>query len=138
LADEHIVSFVGFAPADDPRVVIYVAVDDPQGIQFGGLVAAPIVRAVMEDTLIYLQVPPRKEQLEKKYRREFGETPYEEVPDLTGMTVADIYRDLELNFQLIKSGSGSTVISQAPKPGTRLERGSAIRIFLADVPANNE
>lgn len=138
LADEHIVSFIGFAPADDPRVVIYVAVDDPQGVQFGGLVAAPIVRGIMEDTLRYLQVPPRKEQLEKKYRPELGETPYAEVPDLVGMTVSEILQDLGSTFRLAKSGSGNTVVSQAPKPGTRLERGSMIRIFLADSPAKDE
>lgn len=138
LADEHIVSFIGFAPADDPRVVIYVAVDDPQGVQFGGLVAAPIVRGIMEDTLRYLQVPPRKEQLEKKYRPELGETAYAEVPDLVGMTVSDIFQDLGSAFRLEKAGSGKTVISQAPKPGTRVEQGSTIRIFLADVPVKDE
>ena len=54
--NEHIVSFVGFAPADDPQIVIYVAVDNPQGIQFGGVVAAPIVRNIMEDALSYLEI----------------------------------------------------------------------------------
>ena len=44
LPNNHIVSFIGFAPADDPRIVVYVAVDNPKGVQFGGVVAAPIVR----------------------------------------------------------------------------------------------
>jgi stage V sporulation protein D (sporulation-specific penicillin-binding protein) len=138
LADEHIVSFIGFAPADDPEVVIYLAVDDPQGIQFGGVVAAPIVRNMMEDTLRYLDVEPRKEQLEKAYRREFGEVPYMEVPDLVGMTVSEIFQDLGSTFSLAKAGSGNTVISQAPKPGTRLERGATIRIFLAEQKQKDE
>ena len=44
LENNHIVSFVGFAPVDDPQIVVYVAVDNPKGtIQFGGVVAAPIV-----------------------------------------------------------------------------------------------
>lgn len=132
LADEHIVSFIGFAPADDPQIVIYVAIDDPQGIQFGGLVAAPVVRNMMEDALRYLDVQPRKDQLVKTYRKEFGELPHMEVPDLIGMTVSDIFHDLGSSFQIVKSGVGSTVISQAPKPGTRLEQGSAIRVYMAD------
>lgn len=138
LADEHIVSFIGIAPADDPQIVVYIAVDDPQGIQFGGLVAAPIVRNILDDALRYLEVEPRKEQLEKRVRPEFGEVPYVEVPDLVGMTIGDLLQDLGSDFRIVKAGSGNTVISQAPKPGTRLMRGSEIRIFLADPAPEHE
>ncbi|MEK5060344.1 stage V sporulation protein D [Paenibacillus sp. FSL H7-0326] len=129
---EHIVSFIGFAPADDPQIVVYTAVDNPNGIQFGGVVAAPIVQNILEDSLHYLQVPQRKDQLEKNYK--YGETPIVTVPDLTGATVQDLYEDLNMNFMLVKSGTGNTVISQAPKPGARVERGSTIRIYMGSHP----
>ncbi|MCM3784431.1 stage V sporulation protein D [Neobacillus mesonae] len=129
---EHIVSFIGFAPADDPQIVVYTAVDNPKGIQFGGVVAAPIVQNILEDSLHYLQVPPRKDQIAKKYK--YGETPIVTVPDLTGATVQDLYEDLNMNFMLVKSGSGNTVISQAPKPGARVEQGSTIRIYMGSHP----
>ncbi|WDH81530.1 stage V sporulation protein D [Paenibacillus urinalis] len=129
---EHIVSFIGFAPADDPQIVVYTAVDNPKGIQFGGVVAAPIVQNILEDSLHYLQVPQRKDQLEKNYK--YGETPIVTVPDLTGATVQDLYEDLNMNFMLVKSGTGDTVISQAPKPGARVERGSTIRIYMGSHP----
>ncbi|MFD2702226.1 stage V sporulation protein D [Paenibacillus shunpengii] len=129
---EHIVSFIGFAPADDPQIVVYTAVDNPKGIQFGGVVAAPIVQNILEDSLHYLQVPQRKDQLEKNYK--YGETPIVTVPDLTGATVQDLYEDLNMNFMLVKSGTGNTVISQAPKPGARVERGSTIRIYMGSHP----
>ncbi|TVY09601.1 stage V sporulation protein D [Paenibacillus cremeus] len=130
-ADEHIVSFIGFAPADDPKVVIYAAVDDPQGIQFGGLIAAPLVKNIMEDTLRYMKVPPRKDQMERtKYL--YGEPKVVEVPNLIGMSITDIYEDLNMNFQLAKSGAGKNVINQVPKPGARVETGSTIRIYLSD------
>lgn len=135
-ADEHIVSFIGFAPADDPKVVIYAAVDDPQGIQFGGLIAAPLVKSMMEDTLRYMKVPPRKDQLDRKYV--YGDKRIVEVPNLVGMTVTDIYEDLNMNFQLAKSGTGKTVINQVPKPGTRVEQGSTIRIYLSDTGVPQE
>lgn len=138
LADEHIVSFIGFAPADDPRILVYIAVDDPQTIQFGGLVAAPIVRNILDEALRYLGVERRGEQLEKRVRPELGDVPYVEVPDLVGMTVGEIFRDLGSDFRIVKAGSGNTVISQAPKPGTRLLRGSEIRVFLADVKPERE
>jgi stage V sporulation protein D (sporulation-specific penicillin-binding protein) len=128
--DEHIVSFIGFAPADDPKIVIYVAVDDPAGIQFGGLVAAPIVRNIMADALRYMGVEPRKDQLEREYR--YGEPRIVEVPDLIGHTVSDIYEELNMNFRLEKFGNGNEVVNQAPKPGERVEQGSTIRIYMAD------
>ncbi|MFC5450188.1 stage V sporulation protein D [Paenibacillus aestuarii] len=128
--DEHIVSFIGFAPADNPKVVVYAAVDDPQGIQFGGLIAAPLVKNIMADALRYMKVEPNKQQLNKDYR--YGETPIVEVPNLVGASVDDILEDLNMNFRLAKSGSGKYVISQAPKPGTRVDQGSTIRIFLSN------
>lgn len=126
--NEHIVSFVGFAPADDPQIVIYTAVDDPQGIQFGGLIAAPIVKRIMEDSLHILGVEPRDKQVERKYL--YTETPLVTVPNLVGKSITDIYEDMNMNFMLAKSGSGQTVLHQAPKPGTRVERGTTIRIYM--------
>ncbi len=68
LENNHIVSFIGFAPADKPQVVIYVAIDNPKGIvQFGGTVAAPVVKNIIDSTLQYLDVPKSKEQLDKKF-----------------------------------------------------------------------
>lgn len=131
-SSEHIVSFVGFAPADDPKIVVYVAVDNPKGIQFGGLIAAPIVGNIMSDTLRYMNIEPRKDQIQKQYK--YPDVPIVEVPDMTGMSVQDIYEDLRSDFTLVKSGTGGTVVSQLPKPGTRLEQGATIRIFLSDSP----
>ncbi|MCY9669483.1 stage V sporulation protein D [Paenibacillus alginolyticus] len=128
--DEHIVSFIGFAPADNPKIVIYAAVDDPQGIQFGGLIAAPLVKNMMADALRYMKVEPDKNQLDKDYR--YGEIPVVEVPDLVGASVDDILEDLNMNFRLAKSGNGKYVISQAPKAGSRVDQGSTIRIFLSN------
>lgn len=98
---EHIVSFIGFAPADDPQIVVYTAVDNPKGIQFGGVVAAPIVQNILEDALHYMNVPVRKDQVAKEYK--YGETKIVTVPDLTGATVEDLYEDLNMNFMLVKS-----------------------------------
>lgn len=133
---EHIVSFIGFAPADDPEIVVYTAVDNPKGIQFGGVVAAPIVQNILEDALHYMNVPPRKDQLAREYK--YGETPTVTVPNLVGATVQDLYEDLNMNFMLAKSGTGNTVISQAPKPGSRVERGSTIRIYMGEAPEESK
>ncbi len=51
-------SFVGVVPVEDPRLVIMVVVDEPQGGHLGGAVAAPIFREIAEQSLRYLHIPP--------------------------------------------------------------------------------
>ncbi len=130
LANNHIVSFIGIAPMDDPELVIYVAVDNPKGIQFGGLVSAPIVKNVMEESLQYLNILPRKGGLpnEKKF---FDSIRYESVPDLLGMSLTEI-RNAHYGIQLDVAGEGKYVIDQSPAAGTRIREGLKIRIYLGD------
>jgi len=54
----YVASFVGFAPATRPRAVVLVAVDEPHGAIWGGVVAAPAFKAIMQQTLQYLSAPP--------------------------------------------------------------------------------
>ena len=109
------------------HLVRHGEVDNPKGLQFGGLIAAPVVRNILADTLRYLEVEPRKEQLAKKLN--YGDIPYVEVPNLIGRTISDIYQEMNLDFQLARSGAGTVVVNQAPKPGTRVPQGSTIRIY---------
>ena len=57
-ASKWVSSFVGAVPAEDPRLVIMVIVDEPQGGHLGGAVAAPIFKEIAEQSLRYLHVPP--------------------------------------------------------------------------------
>jgi cell division protein FtsI (penicillin-binding protein 3) len=56
--DDYVSSFVGFTPVDHPKLVILVMVDSPEGVVYGGSVAAPVFKAVAEQSLSYLQVAP--------------------------------------------------------------------------------
>ena len=57
--DKYVSSFVGFAPASDPRLIVAVMIDDPRnGEYYGGLVAAPVFSSVMAGSLRLLAVPP--------------------------------------------------------------------------------
>jgi cell division protein FtsI (penicillin-binding protein 3) len=55
---EYVSSFVGYAPAGSPKLVIVVMIDTPEGVIWGGSVAAPVFKAVAEQSLAYMQVPP--------------------------------------------------------------------------------
>jgi cell division protein FtsI (penicillin-binding protein 3) len=55
---KYLASFVGIVPADKPRLVIAVMIDEPQGTHYGGLVAAPAFKAIAEAALRYLGVAP--------------------------------------------------------------------------------
>lgn len=57
----YIASFVGFAPADDPQVIALAIVNNPQGVYYGGQVAAPIVRQLYENILPYLGIAEYQE-----------------------------------------------------------------------------
>jgi len=59
--DEYVTSFVGFAPAEDPKYLALILVDEPQKDLFGEVVAAPAFQDVMSFTLSYYNVPPDRE-----------------------------------------------------------------------------
>ena len=55
-ANKYISSFIGFAPADDPQVLGMCIIYDPQGVYYGGTIAAPVIREIFENILPYLGV----------------------------------------------------------------------------------
>lgn len=129
LTNNYIVSFIGFAPADDPQIIVYVAIDNPKGtVQFGGTVAAPIAGKIIGDSLQVMDVKKREKQIEKE--KAWNDTPMIEVPDLTGKSLKEI-RNAFYNLKIDASGTGEEVIYQSPKAGEKVEEGSTIRLYLS-------
>ncbi len=58
-SDKYYSSFIGFAPVDSPKIVVYVGIDEPSGYYYGGQVAAPAFRDLIEEVLRYQNVPAR-------------------------------------------------------------------------------
>lgn len=130
MKDNHIVSFIGFAPANDPEIVVYLAIDNPKNtIQFGGVVAAPIVGNIMEDSLRAMGVSPTTEGLAKDYK--WPEQPLVEVPELIGLSRNELQQYL-VNLSIETSGKGDKVIEQAPAAGTKVEQGETIRLYFSN------
>ncbi|WP_332690027.1 stage V sporulation protein D [Halalkalibacter lacteus] len=130
LENNHIVSFIGFAPADDPQIVVYVAIDNPKNtLQFGGVVAAPIVGNIIGDSLLAMGVEKREGQIEKELT--WTDTPLIEVPDLIGRTKREIHESY-YELKVEADGEGSHVLAQSPEPGVKVTEGSTIRLYMGD------
>ncbi|WP_100404569.1 stage V sporulation protein D [Bacillus solitudinis] len=130
LENNHIVSFIGFAPADDPQIVIYVAIDNPKDtLQFGGIVAAPIVGKMIGDSLRALGVEKRTNQIEKELA--WNDELLVEVPDLIGRTTREIH-DSYYELKIDVNGEGKRVLAQSPDPGIKVTSGSTIRLYMGD------
>ncbi|MCP8970249.1 stage V sporulation protein D [Ectobacillus ponti] len=126
----YIVSFIGFAPADDPQIVMYVAVDNPKGVvQFGGVVAAPIVGNILRDVLPAVGVKQRGGGIPKALT--WPDTVPMEVPDLVGMERDELETQL-IDLQLEVKGEGKKVIAQQPSPGVKVKQGAKIRVYLGN------
>lgn len=130
LTNEHVASFVGFAPAINPRLVCMVVVDAPQGYPyFGGWVAAPVFKNIMQDALHYLEVPMYKSQEDNKTLNKVENVL---VPDVVNLPLAEAISLLNARGLKVKvSGSGNIVWQQTPQPRTKLQPGAQVIISLS-------
>ena len=81
--NKRIASFVGFAPADDPEIVCLIMMDEPQcAVRYGGTICAPVVGAVIEDTLEYMGI-------ERQYTEEEAIAKSNQVPEVRTMSVEE-------------------------------------------------
>ena len=128
MTGNYIVSFIGFLPANDPEIVVYLAIDNPKGItQYGGTVSAPIVKNIMEDAIVALGIEKQEGGTEKKYQ--WYDKKYYTVDNVVGLSKNEATSILK-KFWVEYSGNGNTVISQSPEAGNRIAEGSSIRLHL--------
>lgn len=119
-------SMIAAAPMDDPKVVVYVAIDNPKSaIQYGGTVAGPIVKEILSDVLPYLGVSKRDGGIDKIYT--WMDTKTYKVDNYVGLEKNKV-KSSYFKFEFI--GEGSIVIDQLPKYGDKVEEGSTIVIML--------
>ncbi len=130
LVGNYITSFIGFLPADDPEVIIYIAIDNAKGVtQYGGTVAAPIAKNVMLDIIDILEIEKRENSLDKEYT--YPDKKYIRVPDVTNLTVDEAVSSLK-EFKIEFSGTGNKVIYQSPSYNTMVYEGEVIKLLLGD------
>ena len=127
LYNNYILSFIGFVPANDPQVVVYLAIDNPKGVQqFGGVIAGPPAKAILEASITALDIKKPTGGTEKKYN--YLDKKYISVADVIGMDRVKAKTELK-NFEVIFEGNGDTITYQSPAAGERIYEGSKIRLF---------
>ncbi|HEY8426284.1 MAG TPA: penicillin-binding transpeptidase domain-containing protein [Limnochordales bacterium] len=129
--DDAMASFVGFAPVDGARLVGLVMIYK-LGVQprWGGLWAAPVFRAIMEDALSYLRVPRREEKPPEPGRDKDGR-PLALVPNVLFMEAEQAAAKLEqAGLSVSVEGSGTLVADQIPRGGTQVPHGTRVRLVL--------
>lgn len=132
-SDKYIASFSGFAPADDPKIVVFISVHNPRGKygHYGSQVAGPAFRNMAEDILYYLDVRPQTEATSVQAQAIV-------VPNLVGNSSSEALeklRDTGLNIRL--DGQGAKILDQTPKAGVKVPPGSTVIVFMGEKPPSS-
>ena len=129
LVGNYITSFIGFMPANNPKIVVYIAVDNAKGVtQYGGTVAAPLARNFLQSAISILGLEYDEGGMPKEYV--YPDKKYYSVPDVSGLTLKEAIKQLK-NFKVEYEGSG-TVKYQSPDSGVDLYEGDTIRLYLSE------
>jgi len=130
LVNNYIMSFMAVVPSNDPKAVLYIALDNPKNTALlSSYTTTPIARRIILDIIDALDIPKQSGQIEKDW--EWSDSPYLEVPNVVGMDLKSAKNNLS-EFTVEYTGSGSTVISQTPEANTRIEKGGIVRLLLGD------
>jgi stage V sporulation protein D (sporulation-specific penicillin-binding protein) len=122
---KYISSFLGFAPADNPKIAMLVIIDEPVGAYYGGQTAAPVFQRVMADSLNYLGIKPE--------HTEAATDGQVVVPNVKSMYVSEASSLLVkhgLNYKI--EGSGKVVMKQEPSAGVKTAEKSVVVLTLGE------
>lgn len=154
--DKYVATFAGYAPADHPRIVLVVTVDEPRGQYFASEVAAPIFSRILARAMAILEVPPDGSEVPApppeappivvasgapvfaagvvpaSLSRSSGDRPLSQMPDLTGMPVRRAIAELSRRGVSAELSGSGFVVSQSPASGVSVEPGMTCRLKLSE------
>ena len=144
-ARKRVASFVGFVPADAPRLVVLILVDEPEVSIYGGVVAAPVFRNIARGALRQLVVAPQKPdltpsgvgQVEAPFRRvpsKIDEAALDgsssAVPDFVGLSLREAVEKARTMKMKVKMQGNGYVVKQSPAPGGRWSADAVLLLNL--------
>jgi cell division protein FtsI (penicillin-binding protein 3) len=151
--NKYVSSFIGFAPLPLPRITILVQIDEPQGVHYGGEVSAPVFKAIAQESLLQLHVPPDKDLLSPQSSPKLVRSPsknkqVEEAPiqifaapdkkNLLAESPDTITMPVEQELVILPDFQGlskRTVLNRCLDLGIRLQSsGSGMAVFQSPMP----
>ena len=128
LENNYIMSFMAVLPANDPKIVLYLAIDNPKNTALlSSYTTTPFVRNILLDVINIMDIPKQENQVEKEY--EWNDKKYIQVPSVLGKTKKEaksILKDFNIDFV----GDGDIVKEQSVKEGERYYIGGTIRLLV--------
>ena len=125
-SDARVVSFVGYAPADNPQVACIVIIDEPVDA-YGGSTAGPVFKSIMEDVLRYLEIPKTVTVTPTTTVQEAV------VPQLDGMTPADANKAIKaVGLTPIVESEGDTLLAYVPADGTKVQKTGNVYLYCGN------
>lgn len=128
LDGEYILSFIGSFPMNDPKIVTYICIEKPKNcIQYGGTIAAPIVKNVFMDAINILNIDKQANQIPKVLS--YYDEELVAVPNFIGQEKKKIKKGL---FNIVYHGEGEYIIDQLPLPNEKIKNNGTIMLMLGD------
>lgn len=133
VSGKYVASFVGFAPANDPRITVLVVIDEPgAGSYYGGVIAAPVVKSIISDTLRYLDVKPQYTEEEAKMLMK-GKALVPEIRNMKLKEAKKLLAQNKLRYRLEEEQGEPTedslVLDQTPRANAKVDEGSVVILY---------
>lgn len=130
LENNYIMSFMAVLPSNDPKIVLYLAIDNPKKTALlSSYTTTPFVRKILLDIINIMNIPKQSNQKEKDY--EWMDKKYYKVPNVVGMTKKEAKNTL-IDFEPYFVGDGDVVVEQSPKAGSRYYVTGTIKLLLGN------
>ena len=130
LDNNYIMSFMAVLPANDPKAVLYLAIDNPKKTALlSSYTTTPFVRKILLDIINIMDIKKQPNQKEKDY--EWMDKKYYDVPNVIGMNKKEAKKYLSL-FDISYLGDGDIVLDQTPKAGTRYYETGTIKLLMGN------
>lgn len=127
LENTYILSFLGIAPMNDPRVSCYIAIKAPKTyVQYGGVVVAPLVKDVLTQSFSILGIEKQEGGIPIDSRW-YVDNFYYEVENYIGKSTKQVLNHPYYKIKII--GEGNNIIDQTPKKGERIIGGSYVYLY---------
>lgn len=128
LVNNYIMSFMAVVPANDPKAVLYLAIDNPKNTALlSSYTTAPIARRILLDIIDALDIPKQEGAIEKV--KQWDDPIYYTIPNVVGMSVKEATRAL-YPLEVEYTGTGDKVLEQSPRAGEKVESTYKVRLLL--------